>query len=126
MNSLIRASGTCEPSVHRALPGRGRESIGCGVSARARLRAAQTTQEAGRRRTGDAAQLAYAVNQQRAVLTHNRGHFAALAQEYFAAGRKHYGIIISVRRPPHQIVERLMTILNQTTADEMEDQLIYI
>lgn len=88
--------------------------------------AVQTTQEAGRRRTGDAAQLAYAVSQQRAVLTHNRDHFAALAQEYFATGRKHYGIIIAVRRPPHQIVERLMTILNQTSADEMEDQVIYI
>jgi predicted nuclease of predicted toxin-antitoxin system len=87
---------------------------------------AQTTQEAGRKKTDDEAQLAYAISQQRAVLTHNRDDFARLAQEYFAAGRKHYGIIIAVRRPPHEIVTRLMTILNQTTADEMEDQLIYI
>jgi hypothetical protein len=49
-----------------------------------------------------------------------------LAQEYFAAGRKHYGIIIAVRRPPKEIVTRLMTILNQTSADEIEDQIIYI
>ncbi len=87
---------------------------------------AQTTQEAGRKNTSDEDQLAYAVSQQRAVLTHNRDDFAALAQRYFADGRKHYGIIIAVRRPPQEIATRLMTILNQTTADEMEDQIIYI
>ena len=86
----------------------------------------QTTQEAGRKETDDAGQLEYAVSERRAVLTHNRDDFARLAQEYFAAGRKHYGIIIAVRRPPQEIVRRLMTLLNQTTADEMEDQLIYI
>jgi hypothetical protein len=59
-------------------------------------------------------------------LTHNRDDFARLAQDYFAAGRKHYGVIIAVRRPPHEIVRRRLTILNQTTADEMEDQVIYI
>ncbi|MDT5123283.1 MAG: hypothetical protein QOC96_2765 [Acidobacteriota bacterium] len=93
---------------------------------RARGFVAQTTQETGRTRTGDAAQLAYAVSQQRAMLTHNRDDFARLTQEYFAAGRKHFGIIIAVRRPPQELVLRLMTILNQTTADEMEDQIIYI
>ncbi|MEJ7616007.1 MAG: hypothetical protein WKF30_03305 [Pyrinomonadaceae bacterium] len=48
------------------------------------------------------------------------------AKYSFAEGRKHYGIIIAVRRPVHEIVRRLMAILSQTTADEMEDQLIYI
>lgn len=87
---------------------------------------AQTTQEAGRKKTDDDEQLAYAVSQRRAVLTHNRDDFARLAQEYFAMGRKHYGTIIAVRRPSQEIVTRLMTIFNQTTADEMEDQVIYI
>ncbi len=86
----------------------------------------QTTQEAGRKTTDDAEQLAYAVSQRRTVLTHNRDDFVQLAQEYFTAGRKHYGIIIAVRRPPHEIVTRLMTLLNQMTADEVEDQVIYI
>ncbi|MDQ3256476.1 MAG: DUF5615 family PIN-like protein [Acidobacteriota bacterium] len=88
--------------------------------------AAQTTQDAGRKETDDAEQLAYAVSQQRTILTHNRDDYAQLAQDYFASGKKHYSIIIAVRRPPHEIVTRLMTILNQTTADEMEDQIIYI
>lgn len=88
--------------------------------------AVQTTQEAGRKETDDAEQLVYTVSQQCALLTHNRDDFATLAQSYFAAGRKHYGIIIAVRRPPHEIAARLLTILNQTTADEMADQVVYI
>jgi predicted nuclease of predicted toxin-antitoxin system len=88
--------------------------------------AAQTTQEVGRKNRNDEEQLSYAVGQQRALLTHNRDDFARLAQQYFATGRKHYGIIIAVRRPPQEIAQRLMTIFNQTTADEIEDQLIYI
>ncbi len=86
----------------------------------------QTTQEAGRKETDDAEQLEYAVSQQRTILTHNRDDFAELAQSYFAHGKKHYGIIIAVRRPPQQIVERLLVTLNRMTADEMEDQIIYI
>ncbi len=70
--------------------------------------------------------MVYAVRQQRVLLTHNRDDFARLAQEYFAAGNKHYGIVIAVRRTPHEIVARLMTILNQVTADEMQDQVVYI
>lgn len=87
---------------------------------------AQTTQDAARKNTEDEEQLAYAVSQGRALLTHNRDDFAALAHRYFADGRKHYGIIIAVRRPPQEIARRVMTILNQTTAHEMEDQVIYI
>ncbi|MGH9897949.1 MAG: DUF5615 family PIN-like protein [Pyrinomonadaceae bacterium] len=72
-----------------------------------------TAQAAGRKDEDDDEQLAYAVNQHQTLLTHNRDHFVALAQEYFTAGRKHYGIIIAVRRPPHEIVRRLLPILNQ-------------
>ena len=87
---------------------------------------AQTTQEAGRKETDDTEQLEYAVSRQQTILTHNRDDYAQLAQDYFASGKKHYGIIIAVRRPPQQITERLLTVLNRTTADEMENQVIYI
>ena len=93
---------------------------------RARGFPVQTTQEAGRKNAGDEEQLEYAVSQRRALLTHNRDDFARLAQVYFDAGRKHYGVIIAVRRPPHEIVRRLLTILNQTTSGEAEDQVIYV
>ena len=58
----------------------------------------QTTQEAGRINASDEEQLEYAVNQQLTLLAHNRDDFAGLAQDYFAHGRTHHGIIIAVRR----------------------------
>lgn len=93
---------------------------------RARGFSARTTQEAGRKNAGDDEQLAYAVSQRRMLLTHNRDDFARLAQEYFTAGRKHFGIIIAVRRPPNELVRRLLVILNQTTSDEAENQVLYV
>jgi predicted nuclease of predicted toxin-antitoxin system len=93
---------------------------------RARGFQAIATQQAGQVGKNDVEQLAYAVSHQKTLLTHNRTHVEALAQQYFDAGQTHYGIIIAVRRSPYEIVRRLLTILNQVTADEMKNQLRYI
>ncbi|HEV8713218.1 MAG TPA: DUF5615 family PIN-like protein [Candidatus Binatia bacterium] len=85
-----------------------------------------TTQEAGQVSEGDVEQLADAVSQQKTLLTYNRVDFEMLAQQYFAAGQTHHGIIIAVRRLPYEIARRLLTILNHVTADEMENQVRYI
>jgi hypothetical protein len=85
-----------------------------------------TTQEAGRKGQSDDEQLSYVASQQYTLLTHNRADFEELAQEYFAAGKTHYGIIIAVRRPAHDLAQRLLVILNHVTADEMENQVRYI
>lgn len=82
--------------------------------------------EAGLLGSSDEAQLAYAVSRQRTMITHNRIHFEALAREYFADGRNHYGTIIAVRRPPQEVFGRLLTILDKIAADEMENQVLYI
>lgn len=87
---------------------------------------ASTTLDADRRQRSDAEQLAYAVDQGKALLTHNRVHFEKLAEEYFDAGKTHYGIILAVRRLPHEIACRLRVILNHVTADEMKNQVRYI
>ena len=93
---------------------------------RARGFTAITTREAGQLQNSDASQLAYAVGQRKTFLTHNRTDFELLAEGYSAAGKTHYGIIIAVRHPPHEIVRRLLRILNRVTADEMQDRLRYI
>ena len=49
-----------------------------------------------------------------------------LARQYREAGRTHGGIIIAVRRPPQEIARRLFVLLNQLTADEMDNQILYI
>jgi predicted nuclease of predicted toxin-antitoxin system len=90
---------------------------------RARGFMAVTTQEAGQTGQNDATQLEYAVSQRKTLLTHNRADFEALVRQYVSVGKTHYGIIIAVRRPPYEILRRLLIILNQVTADEMVNQL---
>jgi predicted nuclease of predicted toxin-antitoxin system len=85
-----------------------------------------TVRDAGQLRASDDEQLTYAVNQQRALVTHNRGDFEALIQTYFDTERNHYGVILAVRRPPQEIAQRLLVILNQVTVDEMENQVRYV
>jgi predicted nuclease of predicted toxin-antitoxin system len=93
---------------------------------RARGFVASTTHESKQLAGSDAEQLEYATSQQQTLLTHNRADFERLAQQYFSTGRAHCGIIIAVRRTPYEIVQRLLTILNQVTADEMKNQVRYI
>lgn len=93
---------------------------------RARGFAATTTQEAGQRVNDDPTQLAYAVSQQKTLLTHNRADFEALSQQYFDEAKPHFGILIAVRRPVYDLARRVLLILNAVTADEMANQVRYI
>lgn len=85
-----------------------------------------TTQMVGRLGCSDVDQLEYAISQRKTLLTHNRADFENLARQYFSSGRTHHGIIIAVRRTPYEITRRLLFILNQLTADEIENQIRYI
>lgn len=87
---------------------------------------ATTAQQAEQLGKTDAQQLEYAISQRSTILTHNRTDFENLAREYFQQNRMHYEIIIAVRNPYQEVVRRLLAILNSTTADEMENQLLYI
>lgn len=93
---------------------------------RARGFAVTTTVEAGQLHNDDDAQLAYAVAHDQTFVTHNRTDFEDRAQAYFVAGQIHPGIIITVRRSPYEIAQRLLVILNNVAADEIRDQVRYI
>lgn len=93
---------------------------------RARGFRATTTLQAGNLGASDLDQLAYASDQRMTLLTHNRRDFETLTQKYFRSGQNHQGVIIAVRRPPREIVQRLLKILNSTTQDEIKNQLRYI
>ena len=85
-----------------------------------------TTAADGRLGTSDAEQLEYAAAQGMAILTDNRVDFEGLFQDYLTTGRSHAGILVAVRRLPHDILRRLLLVLNQVTADEMANQVRYI
>jgi predicted nuclease of predicted toxin-antitoxin system len=87
---------------------------------------ATSTDEVERKGKSDPQQLEYAVKQKSVIVTHNRVDFEKLARQYFFDNQTHYGIIIAVQRPPYEIAERLLKILNDFTADEMTNQIIYI
>ncbi len=70
--------------------------------------------------------LSFAVEQQRVLVTHNREDFEELARAYFEEGRTHWGIICAFRRPLHEIVRRLLVVLNDRTASEFKDHLLYV
>jgi hypothetical protein len=75
----------------------------------------------------DDAQLAFAVSQQRALVTHNRHDFEARHRRYVETGRRHFGIIVARRRPkPARVVQRLLALLDRMTAEGIQDQLQYI
>ncbi len=84
-------------------------------------------QKAGTLRRSDQEQLALAVSQRRAIVTHNRRDFERLHAEYLRAGLAHYGIIIAKFRPNlGDVVNRLLALLDSVTADEMINQLRYV
>jgi len=74
----------------------------------------------------DAAQLERAASLGRCIVTHNRVHFELLHRQYLESGRDHVGIIIATRRAPHELVSRIVMLLNALTADEIRNQLLYI
>jgi len=57
---------------------------------------------------------------------HNRTDFEALHRAYMEEERAHYGIVLANRRPPHQLTTRLLRLLDQVTADELKNQVLYI
>src|SRR2546430_1649394 len=79
---------------------------------RARGFVAITTREAGQLGKTDEEQLAHASRDGKALLTHNRVDFEALARLYYESGKTHYGIILAARHPAHEVVRRLLLILN--------------
>jgi predicted nuclease of predicted toxin-antitoxin system len=85
-----------------------------------------TTRDAGKLGQSDSDQLEYAVSQRMALLTHNRADFEDLRQQYIVQERTHWGIIVASRRYPRQIVGNLLKLLNRLTADELQDQLLYV
>jgi hypothetical protein len=86
-----------------------------------------STHEARLLQLDDDAQLAFAVQEQRALVTHNRRDFELRHEQALAEGHTHCGIIIARRRANEAaVVSRLLALLNSVTAEEMANQLRYI
>jgi hypothetical protein len=81
-----------------------------------------STLELGMVAADDDEQLAFAASQQRALVTFNHKHFAALHAQYIAEGREHWGIIFSTEEGMGVLRRRLLRLLNTFSAEELKNQ----
>ncbi len=93
---------------------------------RARGFKALTTNDVGRKGSSDPEQLAYAVENGYAIVSMDRLDFEALVQDYFHAGRNHFGIFLVGDSSPQVLAQKLTDFLDFNTADEMLNQVVYL
>ncbi len=74
----------------------------------------------------DAEVLRHAVEQGRALLTHNVEHFVQLASEYAQKGWEHHGIIVSAQTPIGELLARVLRLLAQKEAEDMMNTLEWL
>ncbi len=82
--------------------------------------------EVERKSFSDEEQLAYAVAERRAILTHNAQDFAPLAETYFFEGIEHYGIIIARHFEKGKLLRRTLALLNELTAESLANTLRFV
>ena len=87
-----------------------------------------TARDAGMLQQSDDSQLEFAARNGMAILTHNYLDFLDLHTRYLETGISHSGIMLARRFPisPYWIADKIEEVLNQFTADEMDNQLFYI
>ncbi len=87
-----------------------------------------TAIQAGNRRAPDEVQLQFAAADGRAIYSLNAADFFRLHGEVLAAGRNHCGIIVfaSQRFGPGEKLRRLRELLENTTAEEMINQMYFL
>ena len=88
-----------------------------------------TTQEAHLDTASDEAQLQFATDDNRAILTFNIRDFAPLRQAWSAAGKAHAGIIVSQQlgtRQYGELLRRMLRLLNDLGAAEMRSNFVHL
>ena len=82
---------------------------------------AVSAHEVGNFEISDREQLEYATLQERAILTFNIGDYRRLYDEYWKAGRDHFGIVVSEQCRIGELVRRVLNLLNVIDADQMKN-----
>ncbi len=85
-----------------------------------------STIELGMAEEDDDEQLAFAVSQQRAIVSINHKHFAPLHERYIAEGKEHWGIILSTEESIPVLRRRLLSLLNSVSAEELKNQIRWL
>ena len=74
----------------------------------------------------DREQLAFATNQERAILTLNVKDYVWLAREFAAAESHHAGIIVSDHLPFRELLRRVLVLLQRHARTDLTDTLLWL
>jgi hypothetical protein len=83
-----------------------------------------SAREVGHGAASDEAQMAYAAQENRTLLTHNIRHFVPLFERWWHAGVDHSGVLVSQQVPLGELQRRVVRLLNAVSADEMANNLL--
>ncbi|MFQ5594743.1 MAG: DUF5615 family PIN-like protein [Anaerolineae bacterium] len=78
------------------------------------------------RRISDDDQLAFAVEQGRAIFSYNEEDFVKLYLAWLSAGKRHFGIVVYRQISLPELIRRLARFLNTVTADEIANNLRWL
>ena len=85
-----------------------------------------SSHEAGMNEEEDPPQFAFAVEQERAVVTNNFADFIALHDEYLKSNTTYYGPILTTKCPISVLARRLRTLLGCVSRDQMVNQIRWL
>jgi predicted nuclease of predicted toxin-antitoxin system len=86
----------------------------------------RTTQNAGMAQSSDEQQVAFAAEQRRAILTHNKRDFILIHQKYLEQGDKHSGIIVADQDKLGSLVRRVSKLWFSVSAEKMKNRLEFL
>ncbi len=87
---------------------------------------ALTTRDANRLGLSDSDQFAYATELGRVFVTHNIVDFVKLTSQYFEQGISHAGVLMAQQRPPFELVAAILQVLNEFSAKDLCDRVLYL
>lgn len=79
--------------------------------------------EAERKGLPNEAAMAWAVAEQRAVITHNTQDFAPLVEMYFFQGIEHCGVIVARQFEKGELLRRILALLDELTVETLANTL---
>lgn len=76
--------------------------------------------------TDDATQLAFAVSEQRALVTNNIRDFVELDERYAIEHKSHYGLLLTTKCSFALLIKRLRNVMERISAEEMKNQMRWL
>jgi predicted nuclease of predicted toxin-antitoxin system len=85
-----------------------------------------TTLQAHNLGLSDESQLAFATENQRALVTFNRKDFLSLARQWQDQGRSHAGLILSQELPLPELLRRFRRFLQRHQAEDLTNHVLWL